>query len=187
MGKLIRVAEAKGIRQRLRRQGKTLVFTNGIFDLLHVGHVRYLQSARRLGHALFVGLNSDSSTRKLKGPGRPLVPQAERAEVLCALACVDYVIIFDEPTAKRLVETLQPEIYAKGGDYAAGVAEAVPAGSAPASKGKVLPVRQGKVLPEASVVESYGGRVVLLPYTTLHSTTRIVERLLSDSGCHPAG
>jgi D-beta-D-heptose 7-phosphate kinase/D-beta-D-heptose 1-phosphate adenosyltransferase len=172
MGRLVSVTQAQGIRQRLRKQGKTVVFTNGIFDLLHVGHVRYLQAARKLGHTLFVGLNSDSSAQKLRGAGRPLVVQAERAEVLCALACVDYVVVFDEPTAERLVETLQPDVYAKGGDY-------VKARSASGEKGKALP--------EAPVVESYGGRVVILPYTGGHSTTHIVQRLLDEGERHPGG
>jgi rfaE bifunctional protein nucleotidyltransferase chain/domain len=171
MGRLVTATQAQGIRQRLRRQGRTVVFTNGIFDLLHVGHVRYLQAARKLGHTLFVGLNSDSSTQKLKGAGRPLVAQAERAEVLCALACVDYVVVFDEPTAERLAETLQPDVYAKGGDYA---------------KARPASGEQGKALPEAPVVESYGGRVVILPYTSGHSTTQIVQRLL-DKGERRSG
>lgn len=177
MGQLVSLAEASRVRQGLRQQGKRVVLTNGIFDLLHVGHVRYLQAAGRLGHALFVGLNSDSSSRTLKGPHRPLTPQSERAEVLCALGCVDYVIIFDEPTAERLVETLQPDIYAKGGDYAGRVVDS--GNATTASHG------EPKALPEAPVVERYGGRVVILPYATGHSTTKIVERLLRESECHP--
>ena len=170
MGRLVTVSEAQGVRERLRRQAKTVVFTNGIFDLLHVGHVHYLQAARELGHALFVGLNSDSSTRKLKGPGRPLIPQGERAQVLCALACVDYVVIFDEPTAEHLVERLRPDVYAKGGDYA-DVARTGQAGAAQETR---------KPLPEARVVERYGGHVVLLPYTIGHSTTQIMQRILNE-------
>ncbi len=163
MGRLISLTQAQGIRQRLRRQGKTVVFTNGVFDLLHVGHVRYLQAALKLGQALFIGLNSDQSARRLKGPGRPLIPQAERAEILCALAGVDYVVIFDEPTAEHIVEVLQPDVYVKGGDYAANTA----------GTGQT-----GKALPEAPTVESYGGRVVLLPYYTPgHSTTEIITRI----------
>ncbi len=176
MGQVVSLAEASHVRQGLRQKGRTVVLTNGIFDLLHVGHVRYLQAAAKLGHALFVGLNSDSSSRMLKGPHRPLTPETERAEVLCALGCVDYVIIFDERTAQRMVETLQPDVYAKGGDYAAGV---VDSGNATASSRG-----EPKALPEAPVVERYGGRVVILPYTTGHSTTEIVERLLRESECH---
>jgi rfaE bifunctional protein nucleotidyltransferase chain/domain len=157
MGTLVSITQARDIRRSLHKQGKAVVFTNGVFDLLHVGHVRYLQAARELGQVLFVGLNSDLSAQKLKGPGRPLVPQAERAEILCALACVDYVLVFDEPTAERVVEALQPDVYTKGGDYAN---------------------ETGKALPEAQSVQSYGGRVVILPYMSGHSTTRIVERAL---------
>jgi rfaE bifunctional protein nucleotidyltransferase chain/domain len=155
VGALITIAEAHSIRARLRRQKQIVVFTNGVFDLLHVGHVRYLQAARRLGDVLFVGLNSDASTRALKGPARPLIEQAERAEVLCALSCVDWVIIFDEPTAESVVENLQPDVYAKGGDYA-----------------------DGKPLPEAPLMVRSGGRVVILPYTSGHSTTCILNRIL---------
>jgi D-beta-D-heptose 7-phosphate kinase/D-beta-D-heptose 1-phosphate adenosyltransferase len=162
MGKLVSITQAIDLRRRLHQQEKMVVFTNGVFDLLHVGHVRYLQAARTLGQVLFVGLNSDLSTQKLKGPGRPLVPQAERAEILCALACVDYVMVFDEPTAERVVEILQPDVYTKGGDYA----------------------DEARSLPEAPIVQGYGGRVVLLPYTSGHSTTRIVERVLK-ARCFP--
>jgi len=163
MGTLVSISEAVAVRQALRSQGKRAVLTNGVFDLLHVGHVRCLQAARQLGDTLFVGLNSDESARRLKGPTRPLVPQTERAEMLCALTSVDYVVIFEEQTAERLVHILQPDIYAKGGDY--------------------LPVQDGgKSLPEAPVVESYGGRVVLLPYSAGHSTSALVERMLNASG-----
>jgi rfaE bifunctional protein nucleotidyltransferase chain/domain len=168
MGKPVSIAEAEAACRKLRLQGNTVVLTNGIFDLLHVGHVRYLQAARRLGDALFVGLNSDTSARSLKGPTRPLVPQAERAEMLCALASVDYVVVFEEPTAERLVRSLQPDIYAKGGDY--------------------LPAPDGtKALPEAPVVESYGGRVVILPYSAGHSTSALVERILEAGGSASGG
>src|ERR1051326_1496898 len=106
--------------RRRQQAGEQGVFTNGCFDLLHLGHVRYLQEARDLGDFLIVGLNSDSSTRALKGPGRPLVPEEERAEILAALTCIDYVTIFNEPTASELLELLQPAIYVKGGDYGLG-------------------------------------------------------------------
>jgi rfaE bifunctional protein nucleotidyltransferase chain/domain len=163
MGELVSLAEACKVREALRAQAKTVVLTNGVFDLLHVGHVRYLRAARQLGDVLFVGLNSDASARKLKGPTRPLVPQAERAEVLCALSHVDYVVIFAEPTAGRLVHLLQPDIYAKGGDY--------------------LPAQgRGKALPEAAVVERYGGRVAILPYSAGHSTSALVEHIRKASG-----
>ncbi len=101
-----------------REQGSRVVFTNGCFDLIHVGHTRYLQEARRLGDLLVVGVNSDASLRSLdKGGDRPIVPQAQRAEVLAALACVDYVVVFDEPTPVSLIEQLQPDVLVKGGDW----------------------------------------------------------------------
>jgi D-glycero-beta-D-manno-heptose 1-phosphate adenylyltransferase len=151
--------------------GLTLVFTNGVFDLLHLGHVRYLQEARALGDILVVGLNSDASVRRLKGPSRPLVPQAERAELLAALACVDYLVIYDTDTAEHLVESLRPEVYVKGGDYAQLAAqEAAAPSSAPP-----------KPLPEAEVVRTYGGLVVLAPYLKGYSTTELIERILRNN------
>ncbi len=159
-----RGALAATLRQR-QAAGAVVVFTNGCFDLLHLGHVRYLQAARALGGCLVVGINSDASTRQLKGPGRPLVPQDERAEVLAALACVDYVTIFEEPTAVSLVEALRPNIYVKGGDYAtAGAADPSPA------------IDYAK-LPEAAPVLAYGGQVRLIPYLPGHSTTALIERI----------
>jgi rfaE bifunctional protein nucleotidyltransferase chain/domain len=140
-----------------RAQRGTVVFTNGHFDLLHIGHVRYLQAARALGDVLIVGLNSDASCAARK-PGRPLVPQADRAELLAALGCVDAVVIFDDLTATRLVEALQPQVYVKGGDWGR------PGGPRP---------------PEAEIVERYGGRVEYLPYVADRSTTLIIERIRS--------
>lgn len=131
-----------------------LVFTNGVFDLLHRGHVEYLEAARELGAALVVGINSDASTRGLqKGPARPIVPVADRAAVIAALASVDCVVPFDEPTPVGLIERLHPEILVKGGDYT----RATIAGG--------------------DVVEAWGGRVVILPLTPGYSTTALVERL----------
>src|SRR2546425_2140932 len=101
--------------QRRQQAGERSVLTNGCFDLLHLGHIRYLQEARALGDFLILGLNNDTGVRSLKGPGRPLVPEKERAEILAALACIDYVTIFEEPTASLLVELLRPAIYVKGG------------------------------------------------------------------------
>ena len=154
MGTLVTLTQARQVREKLRQEGKLVVLTNGVFDILHVGHVRYLQAARALGDVLMVGLNGDSSARRLKGPDRPLVPQAERAELLCALSCVEYVTIFDEPTAIAVVEALRPDLYVKGGDY-----------------------RHAKPLPEAAAVTRHGGRVVILPYTPGRSTTDLIERL----------
>ena len=139
----------------LRARGGRLVLTNGCFDLLHVGHVRYLQAARRLGDFLVVGVNSDASVRQLKGPARPVVAAAERAEVVAALGCVDAVVIFASATAEPLVTALRPEVYAKGADYTAAT------------------------LPEARLVRAYGGTVALLPTVPGASTTALLERVAS--------
>jgi D-glycero-beta-D-manno-heptose 1-phosphate adenylyltransferase len=154
--RVVTLPELLALRPRWRTEGKTLVLTNGTFDVLHVGHLRYLQAARALGDILVVAVNSDASVRAYKGPGRPVVPQDERAELLAALRCVDYVTIFDEPTANHLVEALQPEIYVKGGDYSAST---------------------GKPLPEADAVRAYGGEVRIVPYVEGHSATDIIARL----------
>ena len=146
-----------------RQAGEKGVFTNGCFDLLHLGHVHYLQEARSLGDFLIVGLNSDESARSLKGPGRPLVPEAERAEILAALTCVDYVTIFEEPIASPLVELLRPAIYVKGGDYA--------------REGSTLNKVDTSRLPEAKVVQAYGGIVRLIPYVPHHSTSELIEAI----------
>lgn len=145
----------------LRDGGKTVGLTNGVFDLLHAGHVRYLQEARALGDLLVVGINDDASVRRLKGPTRPLVPLDDRAAVIAALACVDMVVPFSEDTAEALVARLRPDVYVKGGDYnpAAGRGE----------KG---------YLPEAAVVAGYGGRVAVLSYLPGHSTTALIEKIL---------
>ena len=153
------------VRDVLRRQqaGERGVFTNGCFDLLHLGHVRYLQEARALGDFLILGLNSDESVRLLKGPGRPLMPENERAEILAALTCIDYVTIFAEPTAGPLVENVRPAIYVKGGDYALA--------------GDALEVPDTSRLPEARVVEAYGGTVRLISYLPHHSTSELIEAI----------
>lgn len=152
MGQVLTLAEA--LAWRVAQTG-AVVFTNGHFDLLHVGHLRYLQAARALGDALVVGLNSDASTAARK-PGRPLVPEAERAELLAALACVDVVVIFDALTASALVAALRPEVYVKGGDW--GRAD-------------------GPRPPEAELVATYGGQVAYLPYVPDRSTTLIIQRI----------
>lgn len=140
-------------REQLRATGKTLVFTNGHFDLLHVGHLDYLEKARGLGDALILGVNGDGSTEQLKGTGRPIVPALERARLLAALRPVDAVVIFDDPTAEEIIRKLQPEIYVKGGDYTY------------------------KHLPERASVEAYGGRVVLIDYLPGHSTTELIRKI----------
>lgn len=152
MGEVIDIASARELRESIRRDGKTLVFTNGHFDLLHVGHLDYLEKAAKLGDALFVGLNGDASTTRLKGPGRPLVPAAERARLLAALMPVTAVIIFEQDTADELLRALQPDIYVKGGDY------------------------EDKPLPERETVDAYGGRVELIEYVPQRSTTQLINR-----------
>lgn len=134
--------------------GRRVVFTNGVFDILHAGHVRYLSAARELGDLLVVGLNSDASVRMLgKGPNRPVNPLEDRAAVLAALRCVDAVIPFDERTPEALIAALQPNVHVKGGDYDA------------------------ETLPETPLVRSYGGEVVILPLLEGRSTTSILKKL----------
>jgi rfaE bifunctional protein nucleotidyltransferase chain/domain len=148
-------AAAVAVVERLRAARRTVVFTNGVFDLLHVGHLRYLQQARALGDALIVGLNSDRSVRQVKGPARPITAEAERAEILEALACVDGVVIFDEPTPHDLIEALQPDILVKGADWAADA------------------------IVGRDIVEARGGRVVRVPIEPGHSTTALIEKIRS--------
>lgn len=146
-------AEAAAFVAAAKAAGKRVVFTNGVFDVLHVGHVRYLEEARALGDALVVGLNSDASARAIKGAARPIVPRAEREELLAALRCVDAVVVFDEPTADALLTALQPDVYVKGGDYA----------------------EQGP--PEAPTVRRYGGEVRTLQLVEGRSTTDVIETI----------
>jgi D-beta-D-heptose 7-phosphate kinase/D-beta-D-heptose 1-phosphate adenosyltransferase len=174
MGRVVGREELAGLVEDVRRAGQRIVLTNGCFDLLHVGHVRYLQDARRLGDLLVVGVNADESVRQLKGAGRPLVPEAERAEVLAALGAVDLVTIFPEATAERLVELVRPDTYVKGGDYQA-------AGGAGIDEAR---------LPEANAVRAAGGRVVLIAATAGRSTSGLVERIRGGApgaGGAPAG
>ena len=156
--KILAPEEVAEVRARLRAEGRQLVFTNGCFDLLHVGHVRYLQSARALGDALLVAINSDRAVRELKGAGRPVMCEQERAELLAALAAVDYVTVFDELSPRRLIATLLPDVLAKGGDYA-------------------LDEIHGREETEAA-----GGRVVALPFVAGASTTEIIERIKDVTG-----
>lgn len=146
-----------------RRQaaGEHGVFTNGCFDLIHLGHVCYLQEARALGDFLILGLNSDEGVRLIKGSGRPIVPEDDRARILAAFTCIDYVTIFPEPTAGPLVAVLQPSIYVKGGDYA----------------GSEITNPDLDRLPEAKVVQQYGGIVRLIPYLPHHSTTELIATI----------
>lgn len=154
-GRIVTAEELARLRDEADRAGRRLVFTNGCFDLLHAGHVRYLQQARELGDALAVGLNSDRSVRELKGEGRPINRQDDRAEVLAALGCVDYVVIFDGKRAIDVLRTVRPHVYAKGGDYT------------PDS----LDPEERAALAEA------GSGIKILPLVPGRSTTSVVERL----------
>jgi rfaE bifunctional protein nucleotidyltransferase chain/domain len=147
------IDEAVALTTRLRAAGKTIVFTNGVFDLLHPGHVRYLQHARSLGDALVVGINSDRSVRAIKGPDRPVTPERERAEILAALACVDAVAIFDEDTPLEVISAIQPDVLVKGADWAADA------------------------IVGRDVVEARGGRVVRAVTEEGYSTTRILKEI----------
>lgn len=162
MGEHLTLDAAIARREALRWAGETLVFTNGHFDLLHVGHVDYLEKARALGNALYIGLNGDASTTQLKGEGRPITPAVDRARLLAALACVTAVVIFNDDTATPLLRALQPDIYVKGGDYGTMDGEQV-----------VL----SKPLPEQAAVEQYGGRIVLIDYLPGYSTTQIIAKI----------
>jgi D-beta-D-heptose 7-phosphate kinase/D-beta-D-heptose 1-phosphate adenosyltransferase len=146
-------AELIAARRRFRDEGRRVVFTNGCFDLLHPGHVRYLGEARRLGDVLIVALNSDASVRRLKGAGRPILNESERAEVMAALAAVDVVTVFDEETPRDLIAALLPDVLVKGGDW---------------------PLDQ---IVGREEVEAAGGRVLALPYLEGSSTTDIIERI----------
>jgi D-glycero-beta-D-manno-heptose 1-phosphate adenylyltransferase len=170
-------ALARWMAQR-RQAGARLVLTNGVFDLLHLGHARYLQQARALGDALVVALNSDASTRLLKGPARPITPEAERAEVLAALSCVDAVTIFGDRTAEGLVADLRPEMYAKGGDYAATTEAGTLQFITPAALRALSPTDPLFArLPEARAVAAYGGTLCLIPYVPGHSTSELIARI----------
>jgi D-beta-D-heptose 7-phosphate kinase/D-beta-D-heptose 1-phosphate adenosyltransferase len=149
----VTTAEAAALATRLRAAGKTVVFTNGVFDLLHPGHVRYLQQARALGDALIVGVNSDRSVRANKGPSRPVNPENERAEVVAALSCVDAVVIFDADTPRDLVAALQPDVLVKGADWGADA------------------------IVGRDIVEGRGGTVVRIPLEAGHATTAIIDRI----------
>ncbi|MDW8240617.1 MAG: D-glycero-beta-D-manno-heptose 1-phosphate adenylyltransferase [Acidobacteriota bacterium] len=140
-------------RQRCRERHQRVVFTNGCFDLIHPGHVRYLRQARALGDCLIVAINSDRSVRELKGPGRPILDQDERCEVLAALECVDYVTVFDEPTPRELIAALLPDVLVKGGDW---------------------PLDQ---IVGRAEVEAAGGQVYSLPYVPGYSTSSIIARI----------
>ncbi|WP_378950870.1 D-glycero-beta-D-manno-heptose 1-phosphate adenylyltransferase [Pelosinus sp. sgz500959] len=151
--KIIDEHEIKSIAEKFKADGKRIVFTNGCFDILHAGHVRYLKAARDLGDCLILGLNSDQSVRALKGPSRPINTQEDRAEVISALSAVDYVVIFEEVTAEKLVAHIKPDIYVKGGDY------------------------DIKDLPEAVIAAKYGGQTILIPEVPGRSTSNVIKKM----------
>jgi D-beta-D-heptose 7-phosphate kinase/D-beta-D-heptose 1-phosphate adenosyltransferase len=170
--------------ERRRTEGAHIVFSNGVFDLLHLGHVRYLREARDLSDLLIVAVNSDASTRRLKGPTRPIVGETERAETLAALAAVDYVTIFTDATAERLVRLLRPDVYAKGGDYAEARERTLvlaPEEVRRALSGQVGPSGLAERLPEARAVADYGGALALIAYLPGHSTSELIERILRSA------
>jgi D-glycero-beta-D-manno-heptose 1-phosphate adenylyltransferase len=155
---VLSIPEAVTLVESRRRLGHRIVFTNGVFDLLHPGHVRYLQAARREGDVLIVGINSDRSVRANKGPSRPIMPEHERAEVLEALAAVDAVVVFDEETPAAIIEALQPDVLVKGADWAEDA------------------------IVGRDTVEARGGKVVRMPIESGWSTSAIIERARSGSG-----
>lgn len=156
MSKLASREEARARVAQWRAEGRSVVLANGVFDLLHVGHLRYLEGAKALGDRLVVAVNSDASTRAYKGPGRPVIPQGERAELVAALACTDLVLVFDEADVREVIRALKPDVHAKGTDYT------------PES------------IPERAEVESYGGRVAVTGDPKNHSTTALINRLEPD-------
>lgn len=157
MSKVLALSQLLPVLKPLREAGKRVVFTNGCFDLLHVGHLRTLQWAQQQGDVLVVGVNSDASVRRLKGSGRPLVGQQDRAELLAGFACVDYVVIFSEDTPIEVLEQLRPDVHVKGGDYVI------------------------EDMPESSLVRSYGGEIRLTPLIEGRSTTRLEQQIREAS------
>lgn len=154
--KIVSLDTLPSLAARLRERGQTLVLANGCFDVLHVGHLRYLIAARALGDVLIVGINSDASVQTLKGPGRPVVPEHERAELVAGLACVDYVFLFSDLSVEPALRLLKPDVHAKGTDYTV------------------------ETVPERAVVQAYGGRVAIVGDAKAHSSRAIIERMRSE-------
>jgi len=156
--KILELEALLTLREAYRRNGRTMVWTNGCFDLLHAGHVRSLRAASEFGDVLVIGLNSDDSVRQLKGPKRPILPERDRAEMLAALECVDHVVIFPDLTPIQILDAVRPDVHCKGMEYA--------------------PPR-GLPIPEQTVIEAYGGRVMFLPLLPGISTTELIDRIRS--------
>jgi len=152
------LSQLREIVRRERTKGRTIVLANGGFDLVHAGHIRYLEAAKKCGDVLIVALNSDASVRKLKGRGRPVLPERERAEILAAFACVNYLTIFDEPNVERILTALEPDVHAKGSDY---------------SK---------RTVPERETVLAYGGRIAIAGGPKIRSTSEVIPRILGKFG-----
>jgi D-glycero-beta-D-manno-heptose 1-phosphate adenylyltransferase len=158
MGRVLDLEGARAVADKARAAGRRVVLANGCFDLLHVGHVRYVEDARALGDLLIVGVNGDDAVRRLKGPGRPLMPAVERAEMLAALRAVDHVVVFEDDTADRLVALLRPAVHAKGTDYTA------------------------ESVPERASVHAAGGRVAIAGDAKQHSTRDMIAEILARFG-----
>jgi D-glycero-beta-D-manno-heptose 1-phosphate adenylyltransferase len=161
MGQVIQFQDLEAVRDQLRSSGQRIVLTNGHFDLLHIGHLRYLNAARELGDSLIVGINDDKTTTDRKGLRRPIIPEQERAELVAGLACVDFSVVFTEPTADELIRCVRPDIYVKGGDYT------------------VSPDTYGTPLPEAETVAECGGMVHILDLEPGQSTSAIEDRIVT--------
>lgn len=154
--RVISLKEAKKLRRQFRLHQEKLIFTNGCFDILHIGHIKYLEEAKSLGDVLMVGINTDRSVSLLKGPNRPIVRQNDRARIISSLYCVDYSILFDEHTPEKLISELKPDVYVKGGDY------------------KI------EDLPESRIVQSYGGVVNIARYYQGKSTSNLIQKILNS-------
>lgn len=153
MEKLIEKENLNNIIKKLKSENKKIVFTNGCFDILHAGHVRYLKESKKFGDILIVGLNSDISVKKIKGESRPINPEMDRAEVLAGLEAVSYIVLFDETSPVKLLEEIKPDIYTKGADYTV------------------------ETLPEAKTVLSYGGKIEFIKFLEGRSTTKIIDKI----------
>jgi rfaE bifunctional protein nucleotidyltransferase chain/domain len=158
MSKIIKSNNVRSFCDELRLKGKKIVFTNGCFDILHAGHVDYMEKAKKLGHILFVGVNSDDSIKRIKGPSRPIVDQNFRVRALCGLESVDHVCVFDQDTPEELINLVKPDVLVKGMDW------------------------KGKTIVGQKIVESYGGRVELIEFLDGISSSTIIEKILNNYG-----
>ena len=156
MSKTKNIEELKNIVDKLKGQNKKIITTNGVFDILHIGHIRYLQEAKKFGDILIIAVNSDSSTKQIKGTKRPLNNEDDRMEALAALQCVDYVVIFDQEDPKKILEEIRPDIHVKGGDY---------------------DPKNFKQMPEAEIINKYGGEVKIVSLFNRKSTTNVINKI----------